>query len=146
MKLTEFRLLTDENIAPQAVVFLRDQGFDVWDVKEAGFAATDDVALLVRAVAENRIILTQDSDFGTAFFQLGFQPTGIVYLRPGHVRATETIALLTSLLNQDKVALVSKGRWSFLQLSSTLTKQRVKNLILIRRNRFCRRPHLVTKG
>jgi len=35
-------VLTDENIDPDVVVFLRKNGFDVFDIKEEGLQATSD--------------------------------------------------------------------------------------------------------
>ena len=34
MNLHEFKLLTDENIDNEVLIFLRDKGFDVFDIKE----------------------------------------------------------------------------------------------------------------
>ncbi|MCB0611393.1 MAG: DUF5615 family PIN-like protein [Lewinellaceae bacterium] len=36
MKLNEFQLLTDENINPDLVEYLRKHGFNVLDIKESG--------------------------------------------------------------------------------------------------------------
>lgn len=36
MKLNDFPLLTDENIDPNVVAYLRQRKFDVFDIKEAG--------------------------------------------------------------------------------------------------------------
>lgn len=37
MRLEEFPWLTDENIHPEVVAYLRSRGFDVLDVKEQGW-------------------------------------------------------------------------------------------------------------
>lgn len=71
MKLIDFGLLTDENIDEQIVLFLRNQGFQVKDVKEENLIGSDDVTLLRLAMAENRIIVTHDSDFGTLAIAAG---------------------------------------------------------------------------
>jgi predicted nuclease of predicted toxin-antitoxin system len=60
-----FPLLADENIHPDVVRFLRDQGTDVCSVTEEGLAGQDNLTLLRRAYQENRVMLTHDSDFGT---------------------------------------------------------------------------------
>ena len=39
MKLRDFGLLTDENLDPDVIAFLRQAGFDVFDVCENGFSA-----------------------------------------------------------------------------------------------------------
>ena len=65
MKLTDFPLLTDENIAPAVASFLREAGFDVRDVIEDHLFGSSDRHLLDLAVSEGRVVVTRDSDFGT---------------------------------------------------------------------------------
>ena len=101
MKLTEFRFVTDENIQPKVVEHLTALGFDIFDIKGMGLQGTSDHEILDLAVNENRIILTQDSDFGTDFFTSGFRATGIIYIRPGHVNSNEITKILDILLNEE---------------------------------------------
>lgn len=98
MKLTDYRLLADENIQPKAISFLRDNGLDVLSVDEADLMGAADLSILDYAVNNNRIIITQDSDFGTAMYRLGVRNTGIVFLRPGHVNSLQVISMLGALL------------------------------------------------
>ena len=58
-----------------------------------------DADLLGRAVAQSRLILTHDSDFGTLAVRLGQPVIGIVYLRPGHIDADFTIATLQAVFD-----------------------------------------------
>ncbi len=97
MNLRGFRFLTDENIHPEVASFLRAQGCDVLDTKEAGLAGADDLTLIRRATAEGRVILTHDSDFGTLAIAAAEPATGIVYLRPGHIRPDFTIQALIAV-------------------------------------------------
>jgi len=55
--------LTDENIFPAVTRWLRAQGFDVKDVREAGLAGTSDRLLMKLAQQEQRTIVTFDKDF-----------------------------------------------------------------------------------
>lgn len=64
MRLGDLSLVADENVHPEVVQALRRQGFDVLDVKESGWIGSSDLEVLRRAFAENRIVLTHDSDFG----------------------------------------------------------------------------------
>jgi predicted nuclease of predicted toxin-antitoxin system len=79
--------LTDENIHADVVAFLRSEGCDVLDVKESGLVGMDDLPLIQTALAEQRIVLTHDSDFGKLAVAAGEPMIGIVYLRPGHIQA-----------------------------------------------------------
>ncbi len=87
MTIRDFDLLTDENIDPLIVQFLREAGFDVLDVKEEGWAGRKDSELLPIAHQQSRVVVTHDSDFGTLVFTQGEPFTGILYLRPGHFDA-----------------------------------------------------------
>jgi predicted nuclease of predicted toxin-antitoxin system len=85
MTLHDFALLTDENLDPEVVEYLRHDGFDVLDVREAGLAGNSDVTVLRRATLMHRVVITQDSDFGTLAIASGEPITDIVFLRPGHI-------------------------------------------------------------
>lgn len=99
MKLRDFGLLTDENLDPDVVAFLRRQGFDVSDVCEDGLQGSTDVALLQRAVAANRVVVTHDPDFGTLAILQKEPVVGILFLRPGHIDPQFTIETLQSVLS-----------------------------------------------
>ena len=87
MKLTEFSILADENIQPAVIAFLREQGLDVFSFPEQGQFGLSDADILRFAVYPNRIVLTHDSDFGDLIILNEQSFVGIVYLRPGHIRA-----------------------------------------------------------
>lgn len=116
MKLTDFPLLTDENINPTVVQFLGGRGFDVLDVAEAGLYRTTDVVLMHRAESEGRIIVTHDSDFGALAIHQGESVVGVVYVRPGHINPRFTVDTLTAVLDADPDLTVPAGRetaWRF---------------------------------
>lgn len=46
MKLSDFLFFTDENMDPALVIFLREQGLDVFDTKENNLFASSDAVLL----------------------------------------------------------------------------------------------------
>ncbi len=98
MKLSDFALLTDENLEVEVVAFLRPSGFDVLDVCETGLQGSTDVDLLRRATRENRVVVTHDSDFGTLAILQGEPIIGILFMRPGHIDPQFSIETLKSLL------------------------------------------------
>jgi predicted nuclease of predicted toxin-antitoxin system len=74
------RLLTDENVHPEVVAFLRERGCHVLDVKEQERVGTTDRELVRLAVEEQRTILTHDRDFGRLLMaQEKLFPTGVIY-------------------------------------------------------------------
>ncbi len=96
-----FPLLADENIHPDVVRYLREQGAAICSVSEEGLAGQDDLTIMRRAYQENRVALTHDSDFGTLAIVQGEPFTGVVYLRPGHIRGEFVIQIIKTLMSQD---------------------------------------------
>jgi predicted nuclease of predicted toxin-antitoxin system len=58
------RLLIDQILAARVAARLRDAGHDVVHVAERGMAAADDDQVLGLAVAEARVLVSEDTDFG----------------------------------------------------------------------------------
>jgi len=96
VKALDFPLLADENVHPDVIAFLRKIGLNVDSVTEQGKFGLPDTQVLQQATESNRVVLTHDSDFGgMAVFGATF--TGIIYLRPGHIRADFTIKTLEAI-------------------------------------------------
>ena len=96
----DFSILAGETIHPKVIGLLRKQGRDILSAAEEGLVGQDDSTLLRRAYSESRIIFTHDGDFGTFAILRGEPLVGIVYLRPGHIRAGFTIQILKTLSSQ----------------------------------------------
>jgi len=74
------KLIADENIHREIVVFLRQQEHDVlWMVELA--PSTSDIDILKLAQPEARIILTRDLDFGELIFHRKQFAAGVILLR-----------------------------------------------------------------
>jgi predicted nuclease of predicted toxin-antitoxin system len=101
VKLRDFPLLTDENIDPDVVVHLRQEGFDVSDVIERGLNGAADLTLLRLAASEGRVVVTHDADFGTLAMHQGEPLIGLLYLRPAHIDPKFTIESLQAVLSAD---------------------------------------------
>ncbi|MFL6194422.1 MAG: DUF5615 family PIN-like protein [Thermoanaerobaculia bacterium] len=99
MNLNDYALLTDENIHPEVVRSLRGNGLDILDVKESGLTGSSDATILREAVAQHRVVLTHDSDFGRLAVASSEPIVGIVYLRPGHIEPSFTLATLDTVLS-----------------------------------------------
>lgn len=96
MKALDFPLLADENVHPDVIAFLRKIGLDIDSVAENGRFGLPDADVLHQANESNRVVLTHDSDFG-GMAVFGAKFTGIIYLRPGHIRADFTIKTLEAI-------------------------------------------------
>jgi predicted nuclease of predicted toxin-antitoxin system len=74
------RFLADENVEGGIVNWLRGEGYDVrWAAEDTPAANDDD--LLRQARDEERILVTNDSDFGELVFRRGLASDGILLLR-----------------------------------------------------------------
>ena len=75
------RLLANENFPSVAITALRSHGHDVVWIREDS-PGIDDRAVLSRATAEGRILITFDKDFGELVFRLGLNaPSGVILFR-----------------------------------------------------------------
>jgi predicted nuclease of predicted toxin-antitoxin system len=74
------RILADESVEGEIVARLRSEGHDVAYVPEISAGIRDD-EVLARANAEERVLLTEDKDFGDLAFFYGNRSSGIVLLR-----------------------------------------------------------------
>jgi len=96
VKALDFPILADENVHPEVIEFLRKTGLDVDSIAEQGNFGLSDAGVLQEATEAERVVLTHDSDFG-GLALMGAEFIGIVYLRPGHIRANFTIKTLEAI-------------------------------------------------
>jgi predicted nuclease of predicted toxin-antitoxin system len=75
------RLIANENVSGTVIRTLRERGHDVLSVKESMRAANDET-VLARAQSEQRLVLTNDKDFGELAFRYGLPAScGVVLFR-----------------------------------------------------------------
>ena len=63
------RVIVNENITGTVIRELRQRGHDVLSVKES-MRGANDASILQRAEAEQRLVVTQDKDFGRISLQI----------------------------------------------------------------------------
>jgi predicted nuclease of predicted toxin-antitoxin system len=97
LSLFELPLLADENIHPEVVRNLVEREANVVSAGQLGLAGAGDAAILARAHAERRVVLTHDRDFGTLAIRAGEPFFGIVYLRPGDISPGRVLAMLDAI-------------------------------------------------
>jgi len=74
------KFLADENFEPAFVEILRNEGYEVLFLNEYD-AGIDDTEILVIAVRESAIVITNDKDFGELIFRHVFASRGVIFLR-----------------------------------------------------------------
>ena len=116
------RLLAGECCDGDLVLLLRQVGHDVRYVAE-GDAGRGDDEVLGLAVAEDRVLLTEDTDFGELVVRLGKPAIGVILLRlgtePPMVKAARVRLLLQA--HADRIrghhVVVSRDRFRFRALA-----------------------------
>jgi len=74
------KFLMDESTGASVAEYLRRAGFDVLFVGET-MQQADDTDILAQAAHENRILMTNDKDFGELVFRSGRTHAGVVLFR-----------------------------------------------------------------
>jgi predicted nuclease of predicted toxin-antitoxin system len=91
------RFLVDECTGPRVADWLTNQGRDVFSAFHQSRGASDE-ELLNRANAEDRILITNDRDFGELIFRESRPHRGVVFLRLHDERAANKIRVVEQLL------------------------------------------------
>ena len=91
--------LVDNALSPQLAKGLRAAGLDAVHVRDLGLQAADDEALFELAAREDRILLSEDTDFGTLLaLRESAKPSVILFRHmPDRSAASLTTILLTNL-------------------------------------------------
>lgn len=75
------KFIADENIAPETVEFIRNQGYDIIDVYQAKLSGQRDVDIIEYAEKHNRTIISFDLDFAEIYYFSPRRSFGIIVLR-----------------------------------------------------------------
>jgi predicted nuclease of predicted toxin-antitoxin system len=98
--------LTDENISPTIVQFLRDRGFSVKDVAEEGMSGVDDAAIMNFARQEGRALITFDKHFANILLYPPSSHCGVVRIRIHPPLLSDIIQALDNFLQQFNLATI----------------------------------------
>jgi len=93
------QFLVDDPTGVAVATYLRSVGHDVLAVAET-MPQADDSDILARAAAEDRILLTNDRDFGELVFRNGQAHSAIVLLRLQDESATNRVRVVEDLLDR----------------------------------------------
>ena len=99
------RFVADENVPSAVVIELRQLAHDVTSIKETSPGAEDSIVLAI-AQAEERVVLTCDTDFGELAFRSGLPAAcGVVLIRLDWADPAADNACVMA-------ALISRGSWA----------------------------------
>ena len=93
------RFLVDECTGPAVAQWLRLQNYDVISVYDE-IRGADDKEVIQKASEQNRILITNDKDFGELVFREKKQHKGVILLRLEDERAANKVAVLKQLLEK----------------------------------------------
>ena len=112
------RFLVDECTGPAVARWLREQQHDIFSVYEQARGMDDD-EIVRKAFAENRILITNDKDFGEKAYRERWPHKGIILLRLDDERAEVKIEAIRQLLRSyadrlaDQFVVVTETRVRF---------------------------------
>ncbi len=113
--------LADVNIEKSIIDELKKSGYDIKWIAEVN-PHMDDISIFKMASEENRILLTNDKDFGEIVFRQKLVTSGIVLFRIKGQSANVKRGLFKKLLatHKDKIAkyfvVINKNRFRFIPL------------------------------
>ena len=118
------KFLVDNALSPLVAEGLRAAGHDAVHVLDHGLQAAADELILEQAVAESRIIVSADTDFGAALaLRQNTAPSVILLRRRFPRRAVEQVALILDCLSRAEedllrgaIVIVEGGRMRVRQL------------------------------
>ncbi|GAB3933288.1 DUF5615 family PIN-like protein [Larkinella terrae] len=90
------KFIVDECTGPRVADWLLEKGFDVFSVFRQG-RGMKDIEILQKAVDEQRIIITNDRDFGELIFKNGLPHQGVVFMRLGNETSGNKIEVVSRL-------------------------------------------------
>lgn len=99
------RFLLDEGLPFRIAAYLKGEGHDLANCGRDHPQSLDDRDILTIAVAEQRIVLTNDKDFGDLVFRDGLPHAGVILFRLGYVPIEVRIGLMQQVLTEHAEAL-----------------------------------------
>lgn len=93
------RFLVDENLSPRIAELLSEAGHDAAHVREAGAAGSSDSEVMRIAQAQDRVVISADTDFGALIAQAKAMKPSVVLVREvAGLRPPELASLLLAHL------------------------------------------------
>ena len=115
------KFIADEGVDAPIVLALRNSGYDVLYILELSPGKQDDT-ILAEANDQNRILLTQDKDFGELVFRLRQIHSGVVLIRLHGINPFEKANIVKKALEEHLKEL--PGSFTVIQKNAVRIKQK----------------------
>jgi predicted nuclease of predicted toxin-antitoxin system len=93
------KFVVDESTGDSVAAELRRLGHDVLSIQEA-FSGLDDPPILNIAVTEDRIVVTNDKDFGELVYRSGLPHAGVILFRLDDESAGNRVRMMREVLQR----------------------------------------------
>jgi predicted nuclease of predicted toxin-antitoxin system len=94
------KLLLDQGLPLSASSLLTQQGFDTIHVSEIEMWAAEDIEIIQKAQAENRVVVTLDADFHPILALNNFSAPSVIRVRIERLRALALTQLIVDVIHQ----------------------------------------------
>ena len=93
------KFLVDNALSPALAVLLNDAGHDALHVRDVGLAKAEDKAIFDLAAADERVVVSADTDFGTLLAARTVSTPSVIQFRGPGSRRPDALAhtILTNL-------------------------------------------------
>ncbi len=113
-------IVADENIGPEIVRGLRDNGHSVSWISE-GFRGSDDPIVRAKALKSHALLITQDKDFGELVFSQNLPSSGVLLLRIHDMTYRERTVQVLETIRREGASLL--GRFSVLTAAGLRSRE-----------------------
>ena len=100
------RLLLDQGLPREAAEILRARGWDALHVGEIDMGTTSDGLILERALTDQRVVVTLDSDFHALIAVAGSREPSVIRIRREGLRGPELARLVMQIVTTTELALI----------------------------------------
>jgi predicted nuclease of predicted toxin-antitoxin system len=94
------KLLLDQGLPLSAASLLTQQGFSTIHVSEIEMWAAEDLEIVKKALAENRVVVTLDADFHSILALNNFSAPSVIRIRIERLRALALTQLIVDVIHQ----------------------------------------------
>jgi predicted nuclease of predicted toxin-antitoxin system len=93
------KILVDVGVSEKVESYLQKRGYDVKAVRSIGPRMKDSEIIKI-AIAENRMLITMDKDFGELVYHCGQKHSGVLLLRMEDARGEEKKQAVSQILSE----------------------------------------------